>query len=123
MATSATSSGRELIDRLVADMARRGLQPDAKETELLAIAERLANQLQGLERSIRRNGYSSKLESGRIVANPCIAQLNSTSTALAKVLQQIQMYEVPAINRVRQRAAQTRWQAHNTAKAKLAAGE
>lgn len=49
--------------------------------------------------------------------------MNSASTAPTKVLSQIQMDEVAPVNRVKQRAAQARWRAHNEAKARWAAGD
>lgn len=110
------ASGKAMIGRIVADMAARGLQPDAKERELLTLAEGLADQLDGLRRSVKAQGYSTTLESGRIVANPAVAQINTTSLALAKVLAQINMDIAPAVNRTKQRASQARWRAHNEAK-------
>lgn len=112
------ASGKALVGRITADMAARGLQPDAKERELLAIAERLADQLDGLHRSVKTQGVSTTLESGRIVANPAVAQINTTSLALAKVLAHINMDVGPPVNRTKQRAARARWGAHNAAKEK-----
>lgn len=111
-------AGKALIERIVGDMAARGLQPDAKERELLTLAETLADQLDGLRTSVKQHGYSTTLESGRIVANPAVAQINQTSLALAKVLAQVNMTDQPPVNRVKQRASQARWRAHNEAKAR-----
>jgi hypothetical protein len=110
-----------MIRRIVADMASRGLEPDAKECELLDLAEGLADQLVALRRNVKAHGVSTTLESGRIVANPSVAQINTTTLALAKVLTQINMDETPAINRTKQAAAQARWRSHNEAKAKFEA--
>lgn len=52
-----------------------------------------------------------------------VPAMNSASTAPTKVLSQIQMDEVAPVNRVKQRAAQARWRAHNEAKARWAAGD
>jgi len=110
------TGGKALVGRVTADMAARGLQPDAKERELLLIAERLADQLDGLHRNVKAQGVSTTLESGRIVANPAVGQINTTSLALAKVLAQINMDLTPAINRTKQAAARSRWASHNAAK-------
>jgi hypothetical protein len=110
------ASGRAMIKRIVADMASRGLEPDAKECELLDLAEGLADQLVALRRNVKAQGVSTTLESGRIVANPAVAQINTTSLALARVLGQISIDVAPPINRTKQRAAQARWSAHNEAK-------
>jgi len=112
------ASGKALVGRIIADMAARGLQPDAKERELLSLAEGLADQLDGLRRSVKQQGYSTTLESGRIVANPAVAAINQTSLALARVLAQVNMEVAPPVNRTKQRAAQTRWASHNAAKAR-----
>ena len=113
-------AGKALIERIVGDMAARGLQPDAKERELLTLAETLAHELDGLRTSVKQHGYSTTLESGQRwrVANPAIAQINQTSLALAKVLAQVNMTDEPPVNRVKQRASQARWRAHNEAKAR-----
>lgn len=115
------ASGHALVERITADMAARGLQPDAKERELLTLAEGLADQLDGLRQSVKKQGYSTTLESGRIVANPAVALINTTSAALAKVLAQINMDLAPPVNRTKQAAAQARWRSHNEAKAKFEA--
>ncbi|MGO9034976.1 hypothetical protein [Mycobacterium sp.] len=116
--TARKTPGKRLIERITADMAARGLEPDAKERELLGLAEGLQNQLDGLRKDVATNGYSSiHQETGRLFASPSVALINQTSTALAKVLAQIQMTDQPPVNRVKQRASQIRWQAHNAAKA------
>lgn len=112
------ASGKAMIRRIVADMTSRGLEPDALERELLDLAEGLADQLVALRRNVKMQGVNTTLESGRIVANPAVAQINTTSLALAKVLSQINMDETPAINRTKQAAAKARWRPHNEAKAK-----
>jgi hypothetical protein len=111
-------SGKAMIQRIVADMAARGMEPDAKETELLGVAAGLADQLVLLNKDVRRNGTSAKLESGRIVMNPAVAAITKTSAELAKVLGQIKMDLGQPVNRVKQKAAQARWAAHNEAKAR-----
>jgi hypothetical protein len=112
------ASGRALVARITADMASRNLQPDAKERELLALAEGLADQLDALRRAVKAEGPTVTLKSGRVLAHPSCALINTTSLALAKVLAQINMDVVPAVNRTKQAAAQARWRAHNEAKAR-----
>lgn len=115
--TARKTPGKALVGRIIADMGARGFEPDAKERELLALAEGLADQLDGLHRSVAADGYSTTLETGRIVANPAVALTNTTSLALAKVLAQIQMSDQPPLNLVKQRASKARWRAHNRARA------
>lgn len=113
--TTTPTAGAALVERIVADMAARGLQPDAKERELLAVAEKLADQLDALERDVAANGVTVTIDSGRIVANPSVSGINQTSRALAAVLGQISMTTDPAVDRNRQRAAQARWAAKKAA--------
>jgi hypothetical protein len=115
--TARKTPGKALVGRIIADMGARGLEPDAKETELLRLAEGLADQLEALRQSVAAEGYCSTLESGRIVANPAAALINTTSLALAKVLAQVQMGDQPPVDLVKQRASKARWRQHNLAKA------
>jgi hypothetical protein len=112
-----TTAGKALTDRITAELAARGLECDGKERELLRIAAKLADQLDGLERDIRTNGVTTKISSGRLVVNPSVAAARQAALALAKILGGIEMSEAPAVNRKKQHAAQVRWAAHNQAKA------
>lgn len=109
--------GKALVERLVADMAARGLKPDARENELLSIAAGLADQLRLLAADVKRNGTTVELESGRRVLNPAVGAHTRASAELARVLEKVSMSLGPQVNLARQKAAQTRWAAHNTAKA------
>jgi hypothetical protein len=111
-----------MIRRVIADMAERGLQPDAKETELLHVAGGLADQLVALRLDVKKNGTSTKLSSGRVVLNPAVAAITSTSAELSKVLGQIQMDLGQPKDAAKQKAAQARWAAHNQAKARMQGG-
>ena len=114
--SSKDSPGRVLVKRIIDDMARRNLEPTAKDHELLALAEGLADQLEKLKASAAANGYTTVIFSGSVVINPAVAAVNSTTLALAKVIGQVEMTELPAKDPVKQRAARTRWAAHNIAK-------
>jgi hypothetical protein len=105
---------RELVSQIVAEMAEHGLEPDAKERELLALAEGIADRLSELEYRITADGLSITLHSGRVLMNPAVAKARMTRTALASVLVKISMTEAPAKHPVKQAASQTRWRAHTT---------
>lgn len=98
-------------------MAAHGLEPDAKEVELLALAEGLADRLAELEASVEAEGLSVMLNSGRLVMNPAVAESRMTRTALATVLGRVSMIEGVAKDPVKQAASRARWRAHNLAKA------
>lgn len=110
-------AGADLVARITAEMQANGLEPDAKETELLAVAEGLADRLADLEQDIEEDGRSMVLTSGRIVMNPAVAESRMTRTSLATVLTKISMSEAPAIDRVKQAASKARWREHNISKA------
>ena len=106
-----------LASRIVAEMAEHGLEPDAKERELLALAEGIADRLSELEDRITADGLAITLHSGRVLMNPAVAKARMTRTALASVLVKISMTEAPAKDPTKVAAAQKRWLAHNIAKA------
>lgn len=110
--------GAELVARIVADMHAHGLEPDAKETELLALAEGLADRLADLEHDIEEDGRSMVLSSGRVVMNPAVAESRMSRTSLAAVLSRISMVEGRQKDPQKVHAAQVRWTQHNLAKAK-----
>ena len=109
---SKDTAGRTLVARIVGDMASRNLEPTAKEHELLALAAGLADQLDRLKATLAVEGYTHRLDSGRVVIHPAVAAINATSLALARVLGQVSMTELPAKDPVKQRAVQKRWSAH-----------
>lgn len=111
------SAGAELVARIVDDMHAHGLEPDAKEQELLALAEGLADRLAELEETIELEGLSVMLSSGRTVMNPAVSESRQTRTALATVLGRVSMVEGRAKDPTKVKAAQVRWARHNLAKA------
>jgi hypothetical protein len=110
------SAGAELVDRIVAEMNAAGLEPDGKERELLSIAEGLADRLAELEVCVATDALCTVLSSGRVVANPVVAESRMTRTSLATVLGKISMDEGRAKDPQKQAAARARWLGHNIAK-------
>jgi len=110
------SAGKQLVERIIRDMAALGLEPDTREREQLAVAEGLANQIEALTNTVRAEGYSSRLKSGRVVIHPSVAEIRQASATLSKVLSTIDMGEGLPVNRTKQAAAQARWRAHNEQK-------
>lgn len=116
------SDGQDLVARVLAEMHAHGLEPDAKEQELLALAEGLADRLAELESDIEADGRTMVLNNGRVVMNPAVAESRMTRTSLATVLTKISMTEAPAKDPVKQAASQARWRAHNLAKQRMSGG-
>jgi hypothetical protein len=111
------TEGADLVARIVAEMSGHGLEPDAKESELLGLAEGLADRLAELEQDIADNGRSTVTTTGRVVLNPALAESRLTRTALATVLSKVSMTEERVKDPQKVAAAQARWRAHNIAKA------
>jgi hypothetical protein len=61
----------------------------------LSIAGGLADRLAELEACVNRDGLCTVLSSGRVVANPVVAESRMTLTSLAAVLTKISMTEAP----------------------------
>jgi hypothetical protein len=59
------SAGKALLERIISDMAARGLEPDTREREVLSVAEGLADQMEALTNDVKAEGYSTRLKSGR----------------------------------------------------------
>lgn len=109
------SSGAALAARLRAEMAAEDLVPDAKEVELLSIAAALQDRIVELEQLIEREGMSSTSKSGVVHLNPAVGEARQTRAALARVISGIQLHD-DGKDPVKQRAANTRWRAHNEAR-------
>lgn len=108
-------SGAALVARLRAEMDVADLEPDAKEVELLGIAEALQDRIVELEELISAEGMSNTSKSGVVHLNPAVGEVRQTRAALARVIAGIQLRE-EVKDPVKQRAANTRWRAHNEAK-------
>jgi hypothetical protein len=108
------SPGAALVGRIRAEMAEENLEPDAREGELLSLAEELADRIAELEAAIAADGLTSS-KGGLVRLHPGIVDARQTRTALARVLSEIQMRD-DSKNPVKQRPADRRSYAHNVAK-------
>jgi hypothetical protein len=102
------SAGAELVTRIRAELAANGLEPDGRETELLAQAQALADRIEAMEMALAEDGLRITLESGRVVPHPFIAESRQHRGALARLLAGVQM-EAGTKNATKQKAANTRW--------------
>ena len=110
--------GAALVARIRAEMAEENLEPDAREVELLSLAEDLADRIAELEKAIEVDGLTSTSKGGLVRLHPGVVEARQTRTALARVLSEIQMRD-DSKNPVKQRAADTRWSSHNAAKRRV----
>ena len=120
------SPGDRLVSEIVAEMTAAGVQPDAKETALLATACSIVNRLDALETIINREGEITMTASGITRAHPALSEFRQYAVALPKVLSGIVIGDSMTggqKNPVKQRAANARWQLRDAqlqSRAKLA---
>ena len=112
-------AGAALVAAVTAQMAEDDLEPDARDRALLDTAARLADRMAGLEELIRQDGERSVSQSGIVRLHPGIAEYRQHSIALSKVLTAVALVETNGQRKDpdKVRAAETRWRAHNLAKA------
>lgn len=114
--TRYSDAGRELVSAITEQMRSDGLRPDAREEALLDTAARLADRMAVLSRLVGEDGERNVSESGIVRLHPAIAEHRQHSVALAKVLASVSMADTTKDPK-KQRAADSRWRQHNTAKA------
>lgn len=110
------TAGDALVERITEEMRKSGLRPDGRETEWLEQARNLANRIADLEICIAEDGLTVVLNSGRVVLHPAVPEVRQQRAALARVLAGIQMEEAAVKDPVKQKAAQSKWRAHNEAR-------
>lgn len=111
-------TGAALVARIRADLDAEGLVPDSREEELLTIAAALQDRIVELEETIAADGISHTSDGGIVRLHPAVAEARQTRTALVRTLAGIAMTD-DGKNAVKQKAAQTRWRAHNQAKGRI----
>ena len=109
------TAGAALVARIQAEMAEEGLEPDAREIELLAQAEAVQDRIMQLEAAIAAEGLTTVSKSGVVHLHPAVAEARQTRAVLARTLAAIQLHD-DGKDPVKQKAAQSRWRAHNDAK-------
>jgi hypothetical protein len=110
------SRGELLVERLRAEMTEQGLIPTSGEEELLSVVADLADRIELLQRLVAVDGERRKLKDGSVRLHPALAEIRQCESTLSRVLGGINTIEVAPVNRTKQRAAQSRWRAHNQAK-------
>jgi hypothetical protein len=113
---SQETRGAALVARLRGEMAEQHLIPTSSEEELLAVAKDLADRIERLQRMVAADGERKKMKDGRVQLHPALAEIRQCEATLSRVVNGIQTMEAAPKNPVKQRAAQTRWRAHNLAR-------
>jgi len=106
---SHASAGRALVDRIVADLAAQDLEPDSKDTELLAVASDIVDRIAVLEKAVAADGLSVTLKDGRILLHPGICEIRQQHIVLVKTLNMVQTEPRDTKDPKKVRAAQTMW--------------
>jgi endonuclease IV len=97
-------------------MAEQGLIPTSGEEEQLTIVRDLADRIELLQAIVAVDGERQRTKDGRVVLHPGIAEMRQCEATLGRIVRGIQTMEEPAKNPVKQKAANTRWRAHQMAK-------
>jgi hypothetical protein len=115
------SCGAELVQRIVDDMAAHGLEPDQRDRELFDVIADIADEIQQLKAVVDAEGRTAVLRDGRVTMHGAVVELRLQRAALAKLLSGLSM-DTSGKNPVKQKAAMTRWAAHNAAKRAMYGG-
>ena len=112
------SPGQLMVAAILAEMAEVGVEPDSKETVLLDAARKLVDRLDALERIVAKDGLMLTSPAGVVKVHPAAVEHRQLAANLARVLGNVVIGESSGgKSPVKQRAAQTRWRAHNLSKA------
>lgn len=117
------SRGAELVERLRGEMAEQGLIPTSGEEELLTVVADLADRIEVLQQMVVVDGERRVGKDGNVRLHPALSEIRQCEATLARVVRGIQTMEDAPKNPVKQRAAQSRWRAHNLKRAAIAAGQ
>ena len=109
------SCGAALVQRIIEDMAAHGLEPDQRDRELFDVIADIANEIEQLKSTVAAEGRTTVLRDGRPVVHGAVVEMRLQRAALAKLLSGLSI-DGQNKNPEKQRAAQTRWAAHNAAK-------
>jgi hypothetical protein len=109
------SCGAALVERIIADMAAQQLEPDQRDRELFDVIADIADEIEELKRIVQEEGRTTVLRDGRPVVHGAVVEMRLQRAALAKLLSGLSI-DGQNKNPVKQRAALTRWAAHNAAK-------
>ena len=104
-----------LLEGIIADMAAHQLEPDQRDGELFDVIAEIRDEIEELKRTVEVEGRTTPLKGGRPVVYCAVVELRLQRAALAKLLSGLSI-DATGKNPVKQRAAITRWAAHNAAK-------
>jgi predicted kinase len=115
------SCGELLVERIVTDLAQHHLEPDQRDRELFDVIAEIRDEIEELKAVVESEGRTNLLKDGRPVVHGAVVELRLQRAALAKLLSGLSL-DATGKNPVKQRAAITRWAAHNARKAAIYEG-
>jgi hypothetical protein len=116
------SCGELLVERVIADMSAHQLEPDQRDRELFSVVADIADEIEVLKRTVENEGRVVVLRDGRRVVHGAVVELRLQRGALSKLLSSLKLDTATVKDPIKQRAAMTRWAAHNEAKARMIDG-
>ena len=118
-----TGAGEELVAKIRAELDAKGLEPDAREEGLLIQIAQVADDIAELRGIVDAEGqtFPPATKGGVPRLHPAVAEIRQSRAVLARLLSQISLEESTK-SPVKQKAANTRWRAHQLARARQAEG-
>lgn len=95
----------------------------AAEEELITVVADLADRIEVLQQMVAVDGERRVGKDGNVRLHSALSEIRQSEATLARVVRGIQTMEDAPKNPVQQRAAQSRWRAHNLRRAAIAAGQ
>ncbi|MGY1712522.1 hypothetical protein ACI8AC_23725 [Geodermatophilus sp. SYSU D00758] len=115
-------AGRRLVREILAQLREDGLEPDAREEELLRQAAALADRLTEVREALAKQGLTTTTAAGGLRPHPLLGVERECAMAIKRLLDGVSFSPTPVKNAAKQRAAQVRWRAHNEARAARESG-
>jgi hypothetical protein len=110
------SCGALLVERILRDMAEhQNLEPDQRDRELFDVIAEIRDEIEQLKAVVEDEGRTVVLRDGRATMHGAVVELRLQRAALAKLLSGLKL-DATGKDPVKQKAALTRWAAHNAAK-------
>jgi hypothetical protein len=110
------AAGERLVAAVLAELARDELEPDVREAERLHQAADLTDRLEAIRERLAREGLTTPTATGGLKPHPLLAAERATVASIARLLDGIALEAAPVRDSAKQRAARTRWRAHNQAR-------
>lgn len=113
-AASKESAGQSLTAAILADLAMQDLEPDARESALLARAATAADRIEALEAIVAAEGATFTNKAGVVCPSPLLAEIRLQDQVMMSALRGIKM-DPPTTpagkNAAKSRAGQASWRA------------